>query len=243
VIESRAFENIDDPADPAWAGHAEAAPPRAWRLFACVTGLLVAMAAAVTAVVLTDSSAPTEAQPAISQPLDDAPRATAAPHATPALQDASVADAQSPIASEPPSEAELMQELLARNPPKLYHANLAGVGASRKVGISGDLSGLEQSLFLRLDTLAKRERIWLDVISGERTRGEQIQLYRAFQNGTGNLAAPPGKSMHEHGRAADVYVNGVALASVPGAAAAARELGLGFPVPGEPWHVEVVAAA
>ena len=70
------------------------------------------------------------------------------------------------------------------------------------------------------------------------TRAEQAELYRRYQNGTGNLAAPPGQSNHEHGDAADAYINGVALANVAGAREAAQRLGLHFPVGGEAWHVE-----
>ncbi|MCW2961104.1 MAG: penicillin-resistant DD-carboxypeptidase, partial [Thermoleophilia bacterium] len=81
----------------------------------------------------------------------------------------------------------------------------------------------------------------IDVVSGHRTRAEQADLYRRFTSGTGNLAAVPGTSRHEHGDAADVYVGGVALADVPGAALLAQLGGLGFPVPGEPWHVEAVS--
>lgn len=43
----------------------------------------------------------------------------------------------------------------------------------------------------------------LSVISGGRTYAEQAKLYQAYLNGTGNLAAKPGTSVHESGRAVD----------------------------------------
>jgi len=43
----------------------------------------------------------------------------------------------------------------------------------------------------------------LSVISGGRTYAEQQRLYQMYLNGTGNLAAKPGTSVHESGRAVD----------------------------------------
>lgn len=103
--------------------------------------------------------------------------------------------------------------------------------------------GLSPSLSAGLEGLAVLMDRPLTVISGRRSRAEQEVLYRRFQDGTGNLAALPGTSRHETGDAADVYVDGVALADVPGARALAESLGLGFPVPGEAWHVERMNAA
>lgn len=106
--------------------------------------------------------------------------------------------------------------------------------------LDGDLTGVHPELIRRLDTLSVVIGRRIEVISGWRTRHEQEGLYQSFLSGAGNLAAVPGTSKHETGRAADVYVDGVALASVPGAAEQAAALGLHFPVPGEAWHVEIV---
>jgi len=43
----------------------------------------------------------------------------------------------------------------------------------------------------------------LTVISGGRTHEEQARLYNLYLSGRGNLAAKPGTSVHESGRAAD----------------------------------------
>ena len=241
VIRSTAFENIDDPLDPAWIGHAEIVAERKRRAYVWSgsAALAAVLVCAVVAVVGAGSSATARAVPVHRATVDNplALTASVAPTELAPAAPAPASDTQGP-----PSEADLMQMLLAKHPPKLFHADLAGVDAKHRVGISGDLSGLEHTLYFRLDQLAKRQHILLDVISGQRTHHEQVQLYRAFQQGTGNLAAPPGTSMHETGQAADVYVNGVPLADVPGVRAAAAKLGLGFPVAGEAWHVEVVSA-
>lgn len=48
----------------------------------------------------------------------------------------------------------------------------------------------------------------LGITSALRTYDEQAELYRKYKNGTGNLAAPPGTSLHETGRAIDVHDSG-----------------------------------
>lgn len=79
-------------------------------------------------------------------------------------------------------------------------------------------------LFGRVDGL------W--IVSGFRTRAEQAALY-AQKPG---LAAPPGRSNHELGLAADLgYPSETATQD---AHAAAPGCGLEFPVSFEPWHVE-----
>lgn len=106
--------------------------------------------------------------------------------------------------------------------------------------VTGKLDGLSPELLAKLDAVGRELGQPIDVISGNRTFEEQSRLYDAYRNGTGNLAAPPGHSNHERGAAADVYVGGVALASVPGAAQIAERNGLHFPVGGEAWHVEQI---
>lgn len=117
-------------------------------------------------------------------------------------------------------------------------APAAPVAPAAPTHVTGKTSGLDPVLLKRLDAVGRELGMKLDVISGLRTYDEQARLYAAYQNGTGNLAAPPGHSNHEHGGAADVYVNGVALANVPGGREASARHGLHFPVGGEAWHVE-----
>lgn len=70
--------------------------------------------------------------------------------------------------------------------------------------------------------------------SGVRTPEEQAQLYQAYLNGTGNLAAPPGHSKHEVGLAIDFDTDNYELLH-----SLAAQVGLIFPVDGEPWHAQL----
>ena len=105
--------------------------------------------------------------------------------------------------------------------------------------MTGDKEGLSSELLQRLAKLGERMGQPVSVTSGQRTRAEQQALYDAYKAGRGNLAAKPGTSNHESGNAADAKIGGKSLASNAKAKAVAGELGLHFPVPGEPWHVEV----
>ena len=107
--------------------------------------------------------------------------------------------------------------------------------------VSGDLEGLNTELLQALERVAADLGKDIDVISGHRSYDEQAALYQKYLDGTGNLAAPPGHSNHESGNAADVYVDGVALANVPGASEVLERHGIHFPVGGEPWHAELHA--
>lgn len=149
-----------------------------------------------------------------------------------------------PVGMLPPSPA-LMYQLAAGGGYGATGALAAAAPAAPPVPaaptmVHGDMKGLDPGLTQALERVARDIGKPIEVISGLRTHAEQAALYQKYLNGTGNLAARPGTSRHESGDAADVYVDGVALQNVPGAADAARRAGLGFPVPGEPWHIEPV---
>lgn len=57
-----------------------------------------------------------------------------------------------------------------------------------------------------MEAAARRDGLDLNLISGFRTMDEQRRLYAAYKNGTGNLAARPGYSNHQNGRALDLNV-------------------------------------
>lgn len=76
--------------------------------------------------------------------------------------------------------------------------------------------------------------IFRNVVSDYRTRAQQAALYQAYLNGTGNLAAPPGSSMHESGRALDIST--AFLQANPALGQALLAAGWTNDVPGEPWH-------
>lgn len=75
------------------------------------------------------------------------------------------------------------------------------------------------------------------IVSGRRSRAEQQALYDAWIAGIGNLAAEPGTSEHEKGRAADLRIvdDAVTWRLVH---TEAEIRGLRFPIYREDWHVE-----
>lgn len=90
--------------------------------------------------------------------------------------------------------------------------------------------------FLRRDAAAAFNRATeggglLRVTSAFRTYEQQAKLYEAWLAGTGNLAAKPGTSLHESGRAVD------ARGSEAWEQAMSRE-GFRRTVISEPWHWE-----
>ncbi len=104
---------------------------------------------------------------------------------------------------------------------------------ARAVVMPGGTSGLNPAFASRLSCLFDRvPGLW--IVSGFRTRAEQAALHRRKPA----LAAPPGRSMHELGLAADLGYPSDAARSL--AHRSAGSCGLEFPVPYEPWHVEPV---
>jgi hypothetical protein len=125
--------------------------------------------------------------------------------------------------------------------PPIGMPGMAGAaGATSFPMVSGDTDGLSPDLLGRLNQVGRQLGTKVRIESGFRSRAEQARLYQMYLNGTGNLAAPPGHSNHESGKAADVYIGGTALANHAQGARIARQLGLGWPVGGEPWHTEIV---
>jgi hypothetical protein len=78
----------------------------------------------------------------------------------------------------------------------------------RPVGEGERLAAPAAKAFRRMDQAARADGINLRVESGYRSYAEQAELYRRYQNGTGNLAAPPGQSNHGWGLSADLRVAG-----------------------------------
>lgn len=123
--------------------------------------------------------------------------------------------------------------------PGAIAASNARIAASGSV--TGDIQGLDASLLERLQAMSAKTGRAISVTSGFRTAGEQASLvaskglYNPKTNPTG--AAPVGSSNHETGMAADISPG----REVFGGSAAAY--GLAFPVPGEPWHVELAGVS
>lgn len=83
---------------------------------------------------------------------------------------------------------------------------------------------------------AQRLGVDLRIRSGFRSYAKQAKLYKQYRKGRGNLAAPPGYSNHESGRALDLYVtNHKAFDWLQSHGA---NYGFHRTVPGEAWHWE-----
>jgi LAS superfamily LD-carboxypeptidase LdcB len=90
--------------------------------------------------------------------------------------------------------------------------------------------------FRAMAKAARNAGIDLAVRSGFRSYAKQAKLYRDYRNGEGNLAARPGFSNHESGRALDLYVT--EYKTYEWLEHHASEFGFHRTVPGEPWHWE-----
>jgi LAS superfamily LD-carboxypeptidase LdcB len=83
---------------------------------------------------------------------------------------------------------------------------------------------------------AGKKGVELRIRSGFRSYAKQAKLYKQYRRGQGNLAAPPGYSNHESGRALDLNVtNHKALDWLQSHGAT---YGFHRTVPGEAWHWE-----
>ena len=122
----------------------------------------------------------------------------------------------------------------ARPPPpdgsngRLPASELTGVGDGERMYAPAARA------FGRMDAAATAAGHDLHVNSGYRTYGEQASLYRAYLNGTGNLAAPPGHSTHGLGLSADIQVTDPA--TLRWLRAHAGTYGFVNDVPSEAWH-------
>jgi LAS superfamily LD-carboxypeptidase LdcB len=81
----------------------------------------------------------------------------------------------------------------------------------------------------------------LAIRSGYRTHAKQKKLYKQYRRGEGNLAAKPGYSVHESGRALDLVVT--QHKTYEWLVAHAREYGFHRTVHGEPWHWEYLGGS
>jgi hypothetical protein len=117
-----------------------------------------------------------------------------------------------------------------QTPPPAFHG-----GTGKVEGATGG----ENARFLSaLSALAAYEHAPVEINSGYRSYQKQAQLY-ANRASNPNPVAPPGRSLHEKGLAADGTVNGIPLGRIP--AAILARFGL-RPVPNDPVHVEWAGA-
>jgi LAS superfamily LD-carboxypeptidase LdcB len=90
--------------------------------------------------------------------------------------------------------------------------------------------------FRAMARAASRDGIDLRIRSGFRSFKKQAALYRRYRKGEGNLAARPGFSNHESGRALDLYITDYRVYAWLERHAATY--GFHRTVPGEAWHWE-----
>lgn len=110
----------------------------------------------------------------------------------------------------------------------------------RVVDIDGTDVELATARALRaMRAAAAREGVAFSLHSGFRTHQRQAELYQEWRRGAGNLAARPGYSNHQSGRAVDL---GLDAAGIAWMAANARTFGFYRTVRGEPWHWEFLGA-
>lgn len=100
--------------------------------------------------------------------------------------------------------------------------------------------------FKALQGAAAQQGMKIGVTEGGRTRARQTELHNLYKAGKGNLAAAPGHSVHETGRAVDIngYGGGTNSAQFKWLLANAAQFGYKW-VGGsfsqiEPWHWEYV---
>ena len=111
---------------------------------------------------------------------------------------------------------------------RLPAGELTGVGDGERMYLPA------AQAFHRMDAAATAAGHDLHVNNGYRTYAEQAALYQAYQNGTGNLAAPPGHSTHGLGLSADIQVTDPA--TLRWLRAHAGTYGFVNDVPSEAWH-------
>jgi hypothetical protein len=119
--------------------------------------------------------------------------------------------------------------------PTTAKVSLAGRASDAKVAARVDK--LNDDFAERLDVLLK-EFPSVKVASAFRTFAEQDAIYKSGVR----PAARPGRSLHEFGYAADLSPGGMSAADAARMRARAKELGLNFDVPGDPFHVQLTGA-
>ncbi|HEY5947089.1 MAG TPA: D-alanyl-D-alanine carboxypeptidase family protein [Kofleriaceae bacterium] len=92
--------------------------------------------------------------------------------------------------------------------------------------------------FREMARAARKRGIDLGIRSGFRSHEQQKQLYRDYQRGWGHLAARPGYSNHQSGKALDIYIDDYKV--YEWLKQHADEFGFKRTVRREAWHWEYV---
>jgi len=107
------------------------------------------------------------------------------------------------------------------------------------VEVSGvELEATTARAFREMATAARKKGLVLGIRSGFRSHEKQKELYRDYKRGWGHLAARPGYSNHQSGRALDIYIDDYAVYEWLKQHAA--DFGFRRTVRREAWHWEYV---
>lgn len=152
---------------------------------------------------------------------------------------ACAADDPAPLADEPEPEPETVPargdevidchavRMMAFDHGESYPIDVITIGAKRTSRAAGHA-------FLKMKAAADEAGVTLTLNSGFRTNDEQRYFYHCYQTkecNDGNLAAKPGYSNHQNGRALDVSTSKWLKEN-------AGSFGFRRTVPSEPWHYE-----
>lgn len=119
--------------------------------------------------------------------------------------------------------------------------------------LDSDTKMVRHDLARKLNTLARNTKRYMWIGEGWRSSSQQWAFWRDYlaRGKRPPLVAYPGTSNHESGWAADAsfllsgrggaYVN-LGNYKRPKTVRRMKRLGLGLPVPGEPWHTEITTA-
>lgn len=107
------------------------------------------------------------------------------------------------------------------------------------VHVSGvELEEKTARAFRAMAKAARKAGITLAIRSGFRSHEKQKELYRRFRKGWGHMAARPGYSNHQNGRAVDIYIDDYAV--YEWLLKHAKKFGFKKTVRREAWHWEYV---
>lgn len=153
-----------------------------------------------------------------------------------------------------PSEAETRMATFDVYNSAVQVDNQTGVARIRAVG-TADIDNLDREFEARIANLfadaPEHIRSGFEAYSGYRSVEKQAQLFNDAVRKYGSVdaarkwVAPPGKSAHNHGMAADLSWNGQRIDRAPAEVRQylhqnAERYGLSFPLSNEAWHIEPV---